>query len=1281
MNKQDLLQKLTLGSGMLTVARDTLGSPVNELITTYYGGQPIVLTGAQLVAMADSDPSVTVTGKSTFQNVADLPVTATFSIDGSGQVQALLRYQLRDALPGPAAWTFSRSYPKLPEEFNYDNIVSLPSVDAAAGAPVGPRSFLDALDLFETYFVVSTRAAADPVAGVPLMPGINFVSRMRPQGMLGVLEHSLADHPYLVLYGVIYPELPTGTTLALQNLEHAWSRLGSANKPPAPGIYLQAALDLKLTLGGLKFNNAMFRAYSPLTADWLHRNPTFSPLHGYTMTLSIPSANIAVELGADLKWNLPHAILYGQFSGVSLGKLSHLLDLAGTDGLTAHLPEELHKAIEELEKLELMHVALPISLSGMTPTVSSVYLTVGFPNIAWKIWKDDLVVTSLSALFRIDAPFASGTAPAKPEVMVKVQGVLSIEGIPLQIAASTEDQFTVYAATADKVSLPLDKLLKAHGPGIPAPSAMTVNRLSARISRTAGYELTALLAGEPDPWRIGVGKEKLTVSNVSLVLSHPASGSVSGTFGGRICLLDDVVLEANLQVPGSFFMRGSLPPVRLSKVIAKLCNQPVKLPKGLDFDMEYGSIVIQGQQNSASFQIAATIKDFGTVVFEAREAGGAWGFAFGVDLQSVKLSSIPGLSGLSALDKQFHLQKLLLVASSITQPTFQLPDTAQFNNPRLATKKVALPATASGLTAGLNLFAEWTIDSTEKQQKLLSTLLGLSGTEQVTLQIPENPLSGTRLFLAKSGTLMKHPFHYEVGVVVQNGMPSLFLTGTVTAEIHKQPQTFDVTTLFVAGGAFLSADMKGSKPIDLKLFKLANVGLEIGMDWAGIPSLGITATIDVKSFESTVAIFFDSADPSKSLVAGAVSDLTLKEVVDTLLGATIHSPIDGILDQVALRGTHSFAIPASLADDLSQLNLDKVAAAFQSAGKVKIPTSAQQVLLSTNVPGKVWHLTDLTTMRHYQLKRQDPSIVVSLEAQLYFAPQATAIGTITFPQGFFINGSLDILGYHAEATVNIAANKGISVQADMDKIELGKGGLFSLTSADGKTGPRLSLSTMMQPDNPVAEYRLPHFYLSGAVNLLGIKEKALVSLSAKGLLLDLKGTLAPGAVFDLDVQLGRSGLSVDGDVKVGIGTIDLGQLGKVKINTDIEGTLGIRIDAQQIAAFVEASFDLLGEHKQIGKFALDTSPDALTRFADTLKSKAEAVVREEFKDATRWANAVKNGAVEGVADTEKVLQSVYGKSEKEAKAVAGDIGKGVSSAEKTVTKTASSFGKKLKKLF
>lgn len=1279
MNSQELSQKLVATGGMLTISADTLGAAFGSFLDFYYAGQPITLSGAQRSAEAQPDGALVYTGTSNFGALANLPTVARFSLDKDGAVVVELRYRLRGAVTEVNPWVFSRSFPDLPKELNYLTTRS--------------EVMLDTLDLYDSWFVVVTAAGADRDFGVPLAAGLNFVSHLRPRGLLGVFEHVAGESPATVIYGVIIPPKASDLVVELKPLEHAWDRLGGTSPPPPPGIYLQSPLDLNFTLGKLSIAKTMLRTYTPISNAWMDANPGFLHKQGYTATLAIPSAKIQVELGADMQLGIPVAMLYGNCHGVSLGKLEHLLDLAGTDGLLSNLPEELRKPVAALEKLELMQVGLDLVLSGLVPTLRSVAITIGFPNLKWSVWSDALVVQSLSCRFVIYDPFASSTSSAtasantaasKPSLPISatVTGILDIEGVPVSVMAGSDDGFMVRANTLAPANLPLDKLVKKHGAGVPVPTPLTINYLQVLAWCGKAYSMEALLAGDPKPWTIPVGKQALTISNISLYFLKRANAPITGRLSGKIELMPGLTLQATYQIPGSFIIRSTLPPMRLSKVIDQLCNRAVKLPSGLDFDLDYASILIQEQQSGTFlFQLCAQVKGLGVLAFEARKAGdGTWGFAYGIEILSAQPSQVGGLGALAALEKELHLRKFLIVASSLDQPGFQLPDTAQFSNPVLATKKVALPG-SGGVSAGLNIFAEWSLDSNSKQQRLLKTLLGLGDAQQVTIQVGENPAASSKLFFSNAGKIQGHPFQYKLGMQLVNGAPSLFLTGSITMQIQKQPQTFDVTTLFVPNGAFLSATMKGTKPVNCGPFSLSNLAVEIGVDWAGIPSLGITGNIDVKSFQSSIAIFFDSTNPANSLVAGAVSDLTLREVVDTMLGTKLSSSIDEVLSSVAVQGTHEFAISAELADELDQLKLPEIAAAFLSAGKLTIPSTSSQLLLSVNKAGESWHLTDLTKMRHYQLKKKDKQILVSVEAQFYFAPQATSIGTIAFPQGYYINGAIKILGWQAQATIDIATNKGISVEAEMDKISLGPGGLFTITAASGGGGPRVSISTMAQPQSPVAEYRNPHFYINGAVQLFGIQEKVLASLTTKGLLIDIKGALAPGVEFDLDAVVGGSGLSVDGDIKVGIGTIDLGPLGKVKVNTDVEGSLGIRISGQEVSLVVEASFDFLGEEQNLGKFSLESKPDALTRFAATLEKRVEEHLRGVFKDVGRWTNALKNGALDNVNNAEEVLTKQFGKSEKEAKELAKSAGKDVKVAEKAVVKTASKFGKKLKKVF
>src|SRR5512140_1927052 len=210
MNSQQLRAALDPSAGTVTLSRDTLGASFGDLLSTWNQGQPLVITSAAAGPDDGAGDAVVLTGRASFLGAADLPVTARLSIDAGGSVRALVSYQLRDDAPGPAAWTFSRSFPALPAVWN--NALGLPTHDDASDLASQQRPYVDSLDLFHTSYVVSTHAQNHPELGVPLQPGINVVGRMRLQGMAGVLEAALASAEPLAVYGTVRVPQPTEAT-------------------------------------------------------------------------------------------------------------------------------------------------------------------------------------------------------------------------------------------------------------------------------------------------------------------------------------------------------------------------------------------------------------------------------------------------------------------------------------------------------------------------------------------------------------------------------------------------------------------------------------------------------------------------------------------------------------------------------------------------------------------------------------------------------------------------------------------------------------------------------------------------------------------------------------------------------------------------------------------------------------------------------------------------------------------------------------------------------------
>jgi hypothetical protein len=1422
MDFASLQQSLTPTGSTVSISTDTLPRPFSDFLEGYYfkQGKQLVISNAQL--SADSARGVlTIAGRSNVLGAANLPVTASFSLDSAGNVQAVLRYTLLDMSGSASNWKFSNLLPELPKEMSpralsramATGMTSLQARQAGLIAADEP-SLLDQLAFLSASLLVTTGAHTDPDTQVHFdAGGIHFLGQLRPASLLGPLGAAMEPMRAVTVSGEICV-LNDPTQLVLPDLlsdPSAQTVYSWELQPRLPGVHLQAALGLNTHLGKLELRDTTLRIFSPLSEDLLSDGDPLRPLVAVTGRFSIPSANI--ELDAIVRMTRQSATGLGQTDvlletrchGLSIGNLAHMADLVGSGDSISALPKSLASVVQGLDKLELTDVALSVSAGTSGLNVSWASFTIGAPGCRWPVWKDALVVEKLGVRINVVDPL--GVAGSR-STDVSVWGTALIEGVPIEILAWTDgDEFALSGTLMSQQTLPLAGLMKTWSPKLPVPANLTIDRLQVSIQAGKSFRFSGSLAQKPDSWKIHVGPGTMEIQNVLFDLTVPATGDATGSFRGDIAFGQGVTLAMEYTLPGAFVIRANCDKVSLRGLASTLSNQKVWLPDGFDIVLLNSSILISGSggpQSSLLFQLATQISGIGNFAFEARElSAGTWGFAAGMDLGASKPSALPGLSGLAAFERMLHLQKLMLVVATYDSAQFQFPDMAQFQNPRLGSGKVSIPG-KGGLVAGLNLFAEWNIDSSDKTQNMLSKLLGTSSTLGVTLQVSEKE---SRLFFRYDSRLAGYPMTGVCGVVAAGGpgaalQLSWFLTGTMTVKIQGQPQTFDVTMAFTPGGAFLSGTMKGSTSVDCGPVKLSNLALEIGVNWAGIPSLGIAATIDVKSFESSLAVFFDSTDPARSLLAGSISSLTAKDVLDTLVGGNLQTPIDDALKGIAIKGTHEFMLPGSgpddLTDELDGLDFTKIATAFAGA-KVTIPSSSTQMLLVVNKKGSAWHLTDLSTMRHYELKKNGNQIKAAIAPQFYFAPQKTLIGTIAYPQGYYLNAAISFAGFDASATIDIAQTKGYSVDAQMDKIVIVDEKLFSIAALQGGGGPKVSISTFTQPDQPVAQFRPPHIYINGSLTMLGVKEGIYASVTTQGIDFELVGNLVPGVKFDLDARFGKSGIGANGKVKVGVGTIDLGALGKAKINTDLEVEVDIDIDGASTAKDVsltpgpsfskdttllsnevrrlnfqgdgnlvlydttgtswtpvwasntsgrggstvsfqgdgnlviynsggkpiwasntngqnisrltlqadsnlvmydnaghakwqsatskssgpsiemESSFDFAGQHVDIGRFRLQAQSDTFTKLPDIVSKKVEDALREVFKDATKWANAVSGGVMDGVTDTAKVFKDVYGKSEKDAKALANSMNKGVNQATQAVSNTAKSAEKETKK--
>lgn len=1220
------------GTTVTLDAQSAAGDVLGDQLARLTGGHPLVIQNATRHV---GDGIVTVTGNASLLQMANLAVTATAEASPEGAV-VTARFTLIAGKPGPHPWRFSNSFPNLPP---LDLGPDLTKAASAAGLP----HLLDLLVLSDAAFVLTTETRGkDPVTGAPLRAGLNFVSRCAYSGLLGLLGGVISADGSMVLYGPIL--VPKAGEVTLPPAPAPIPKQPWQLDTLIPGIHLFADLGVDASLGSaLRVHDLGLRIYCPTSQDWASANPSYAQRYAAAAKLEVPSAGLSLDLTAHGLASPRSLMLTGQFQGVRLGKLEQLVDLAGGDDLAQQLPDDVRQGLGALSALSLEAITVGL---GLGLRVESVGISIGMSDLGTKVLPG-LELERLFAHFDITQPFG----PAR-SLAVTLGGSAALFDVPFD-ATLELPTVSAMARLTDDVTLPLARLTEHLG--LPAVPDLTVEELQVSLSKAGDFSIAAAMAQAPG-WTLDLGPVPVTLSDVRLVAARAPGGTSSGSFSGSLALSDELRLDCTWQTPGEFTARAELPDVRLMELVRELSNTDVSLPGGFDLELTDGSVLIQQSSTSFLFRYATTMEHLGTLAFEARRLGaqGRWGFAAGLDLSVPRLSALPGLEGLKPFEDLFRMDQLMVVLSSFDDPGFQLPSLAAFNSPVLRTGDLKLPAQAGGVIAGFNAYARWTIDTSSREQALLRKLLGLNPSLGITLQVGQNPTRDSRLYVSYDTRIQGHPFRCQVGGQMKDGQVGLFLTGALEVPIQGRPVRFDVTTLFVANGAFLSGSMLGS--VEFAGITLSNVALVVGMSWEAIPSLGLAATLAVDRFQSSLAVLFDSTDPTRSMLAGAVSDLSLKDVVDTLAGKVLPSEVDAVLPQVELVGTQDFTVGAELATALDNLQVDAVAAAFAAHG-ITLPATASQVLLVASKPGERWFITDLTRVMHYQLEKVASGIRVTLSPQFYFAPNNTAIGALRFEQGMFLNAGLKVLGLDAMAKVLVKPTQGIVVDGRMDRIVIGTEKLFCLESTDGKGGPRVSMATFQQPEVADAAMKGPHCLIDASLTLLGITRSVYVSISTRGFAFDLKGVLTPGSTYELRGQFsGLTNLSAGGSLNIGVGTVDLGPLGKVTIGTGAQGKLDAGVTGPKMWARFSGDFEFAGSRTRLPNVDLDVKTASLLELPKQVYALVEAALRDLLKDAGRWAKLVRDGVIQGVTDVAGVLKNTFRQGAAEAAKVMRKVG-------------------------
>ncbi len=766
-----------------------------------------------------------------------------------------------------------------------------------------------------------------------------------------------------------------------------------------------------------------------------------------------------------------------------------------------------------------------------------------------------------------------------------------------------------------------------------------------------GYDNGAVNAdfqtGISTDWTIPVGPASLTVTGLSASLAY-AQSAMTGSLGGQMTV-GPAQLDVSCALPGQLRIKGSFDDFTLSQLLHALCDVPVTLPGGFDLTFRDLSVLIQAGRDGLDFQCATHLAPVGDVAFSTTKAGGRWGFALGLGVTAGELSTLPGLSGLKLFEDTFGFDSAVLVVCSQSVPDFSFPGLDQFDNPSITGHAVTIPAQADGLQTGFNFYAQSDLTK-PAMTRALAKLLGLN-TLGVTLAIGTDPATQSRLSVSVHGNLNGAlPLTGTLSIQNPGGVLTAMLMATVPATIQGQQLVFDVGLAVAASGAALVfGDAKGT--IDFHIAKLSNLALEVGISVEGIPSLGVAAQVDTHTFDSAIAVFFDSANPAQSMFLGALSNLSLADVATTLtgtVGETVPQPLLDALGQVAISGTLSKSVAngQTLADALDNRDAAAISAALNSVG-ITVPSSDTQLFAVTMTAGQSWSLTDLSTQRHYLLTRSGAAVAVQLEAQIYCAPQTTQLANLPpYPQGFFVNGQVSFFGLTLTATIDIQPNNGLSVDAAMSPIQLLGGQFLSITGSGGNGGPALSLSTYTNRAQTDPAKVPPHFFLSGSASLLGVSASSIqVNVSATGLSFTFSTSLGP-ASYALSASVsGLTQASLSGMATIQVGSLDLGPLGSLPVNSWVGLSVTAGLAGDTVSGSASGQISLLGTNFPL-HFTVNTSDSNLSNLPPLIIGTLTTQVRNFLSgNVGAFLNAVKNNLLQGFQDCEAVgraLATVFG---------------------------------------
>jgi hypothetical protein len=674
-------------------------------------------------------------------------------------------------------------------------------------------------------------------------------------------------------------------------------------------------------------------------------------------------------------------------AGIAVPGIGEIAGMLGGIDLAGALPPGL----SDVPGFVLSEVAVVLTAGG----VDSAHVSIAGGS-AWSLPDPiGLTIDELALSVTVEHPADSATRT----VEISVEGAATFAEAAITVTLERkDDQWTLTGGLQPGSSLTASAIARTYGVGLPAhlpELALSQFTVSAVIG---GGELTVSAASSTE-WTVPVGPDGIGVGALAVMFSRHAADADGRTFTGSISgevHLGGIVVPVSYTVPGGLKLTATVPSFQPFAVLQDLCGATVigslaLPPELLALALTDLELTIDVERSEVSF--AATGPGFKRVQTIVRKST-SWGFALGIELDdNYRFSSLsPALGGLDAV----QLPDALIVISTFDDTAFTFDELQ--------------PVAGTGVEHGLLIDGRLDLSGLGADKFLGESHLDVKA--HVGTSLSELSLAaGIGDVTITDGVVLKDA---EFELVPDPENVSISVSGAVDVTIDASPLEFIGGVRVVPNGISFFATMKGTwnQPFGAKGVALSDVSLEIGSDFEGVPSIGITGGLQIGAFAGKAGVSFNSEFPTQSVLIVAFNHLSLMDIVGTFcppsVTAGIPANIGRTLAGISLDDVELYVVPQDTS--IGKISYDqglRVAgtlnvAGFSASAKVEIDPAQGVEVAGSLSPVQIGDVFSLTA----DGSNAGPSLDIQVKA--------TAVPTIV------ITGQAALLGLTAAAHVTLS---------------------------------------------------------------------------------------------------------------------------------------------------------------------------------------------------------------------------------------------------------------------